>query len=126
MINIMKIKISIMQTCNLQPCLQKVSFFNSSNIHKFLTMTATINANRLHAFLDGAAEPLKITQQSDCDNGSLSYKNEEIELLLQLMEQCLPVGTQEIGYILKLILLPLTLDPSRIFLAFKRSSTCWL
>ena len=46
-------------------------------------------------FLDGAPKPLKITQQGGCVKGSLLYINEEIEMLLQDMEQCLPVGTQE-------------------------------
>ena len=82
-------------------------------------MTAANNVNSLHAFLDGAPEPLKITQQGGCVKGSLMYTNEEIVTLLQLIEQCLPVGTQEIGYILKLSLLPLTLDPSRILRAIK-------
>jgi hypothetical protein len=62
-------------------------------------MTATNNPNMLHAFLDGTSESLKITQQGGCGKGSLLYKNEEIETLLQLMEKCLPVGNQEWEYV---------------------------
>ena len=69
-------------------------------------------------------EPVMITQQGDYVQGSLLYINEEIEMLLQLMEQCLSMGTQEIGNILNLSLLSLTLDPSGILIAFERTSTC--
>ena len=96
----------------------------SSNIHKILAMTSPNNANSLHPFLDGTPEPLQLTWQGGHVQGSLLYTNEEIEMLLQLMEQCLPVGTQEIGYILKLSLLSLTLDPSGVLIALERTSTC--
>ena len=83
---------------------------NASNIHKILAM-ASPKRKYPPSFLNDVPEPLKITQQGGCVQGSLLYTKEEIEMLLQLMEQCLPVGTQEIGYILKLNLLSLTLDP---------------
>ena len=70
-------------------------FINSSKIHNFFATTAANNANSLHTFLDGAPEPLKITQQGGCVKGSLLYTNEEIDTLLQLMEEHLLVGTQE-------------------------------
>ena len=56
------------------------------------------NANSLHAVLDDTPEPLKITRRGGRVKGSLSYTNADIEKLLQLMEQCLPVGTQEWEY----------------------------
>ena len=57
------------------------------------------NANSLHAVLDDTPEPLKITRRGGRVKGSLSYTNADIEKLLQLMEQCLPVGTQEWEYV---------------------------
>ena len=84
---------------------------NASNIHKNFVMTSPNNANTLHPFWMMCLNHWRNTQQSDCGQGSLLYTKEEIDTLLQLMEQCLPVGTQEIGYILKLNLLSLTLDP---------------
>ena len=78
---------------------QKSQFINSSNIHKFLAITAANNANSLHAVLDGTLELLKITWQGGHVRDSLLYTNAEIETLLQLMEQCLPVGTQEWEYV---------------------------
>ena len=74
---------------------KKSQFINASKIHKFFATTAANNANSLHTFLDGAPEPLKITQQGGCVKGSLLYTNEEIDTLLQLMEERLLVGTQE-------------------------------
>ena len=71
-------------------------------------MTATNNANSLHPFWMVRLNHLKISQQGGCVKGSLLHTNKEIEMLLQLMEQSLPVGTQEIGYILTPNLLPLT------------------
>ena len=50
-------------------------------------------------FWDGTPEPLKITQRGGRVKGNLSYTNAEIETLLQLMEQCLHVGTQEWEYV---------------------------
>ena len=78
---------------------QKSQFINSSNIHKFLAMIATNKANSLHTFWDGIPEPLKITQRGGRVKGNLSYTSAEIETLLQLMEQCLHVGTQEWEYV---------------------------
>ena len=78
---------------------KKSQFINSSNIHKFFAMTATNNANSLHGFWDGAPEPLKITQRGGCAKGSLLYTNEVIDTLIQLMEKCLLVGTQEWEYV---------------------------
>ena len=61
-------------------------------------MTDANIANSLHAFLDGAPEPLKITQQGSHGKGRLLYTNEDIKKLLQLMEKCVPVGNQEWEY----------------------------
>jgi hypothetical protein len=58
-------------------------------------MAVANKANNFHAFLDGAPEPLKVTHQGGHVKGSLLYTNAEIEMLFQLMEKCLPVGTQE-------------------------------
>ena len=77
-------------------------------------MTAANNANSLHAVLDGTPEPLKITRRGGCVKGSLSNTNAEIETLLPLMEQCLPVGTQEWKNVETNFTSTLTSDPSRI------------
>ena len=69
-------------------------------------------------------EPLKITQQGGCVKGSLLYTNEEIDMLLQLMEQCLPVGTQEWEYV-ETEFTATNFRPLQILLAFKLSSSCW-
>jgi hypothetical protein len=74
---------------------KKQQYINSSIIHTVLALTAAYKANSLYAVLDDTLEPLKVTHQGGCVKGSLSYTNAETEMLLQLMEQCLPVGTQE-------------------------------
>ena len=62
-------------------------------------MTATNKANSLYAFLDGTPETLKVTQQDGHIKGRLSHTNDKIETLLQVMEKCLPVRTQEWEYV---------------------------
>ena len=62
-------------------------------------MTSTNWTNSHHALLVGTPEQLKATWQSGHVKGGLLNINEEIEMLFQLMEQCLPMGTQEWEYV---------------------------
>ena len=62
-------------------------------------MAAANNANSIQALSDGTPGPLKITQRGGRLKGSLSYTDAEIDMLLQLMERHLPVGTQEWEYV---------------------------
>ena len=62
-------------------------------------MTSTNWTNSHHALLVGTPEQLKATWQGGHVKGSLLNINEEIETLLQLMEQCLPMGTQQWEYV---------------------------
>ena len=70
--------------------------FYSSNIPKFLAMTATNNANSVLASLDSHPEPLRSKRQGGCVLSVVCLmKMPKIETILQVLEQCLPVRTQE-------------------------------